>query len=163
VLEKKHSGSQLNLGGLSEVVLFDAINGSNELTTVQDWLRPHIRDDVTELGKQKTHTDADMKAFYATRPRFRGYFTHGFYETMYGDGSGQLRQWLTSEIRSSSKGLDATALKWLDWQYHVFGPIGPAAAPGDPFGPHEHLLASQNDGNKAGLIDEVLDTSSGPP
>jgi hypothetical protein len=156
VLEKKG----LSLGGVSEVVLFDAINGSNELETVKDWLRTHIQSDVGELGRKPTHTEADMKAFYAGKPRFRGYFTHGFYESMYGDDSGQLRQWLTSEISSQGKKLDNTAVKWLDWQYKVFGPIGPAE---QGFGPHEHLLGSQNDTKKAGLLDEILDLGSGPP
>jgi hypothetical protein len=158
-LEKKG----LSLGGLSEVVLFDAINGSNELEAVKDWLRPHIQSDVGELGKQASHTEDEMKTFYSGKPRFRGYFTHGFYESMYGDGSGQLRQWLTSEIQSRGKKLDKTALKWLDWQYKVFGPLGPQPTQADPYGPHEHLLATQNDAAKAGLLDEILDLGAGPP
>jgi hypothetical protein len=156
VLEKKG----LSLGGLSEVVLFDAINGDTELEAVKDWLRPHIHADVTELAQKASHTDAEMKTFYAGRPRFRGYFTHGFYATMYGDGSGQLRQWLTNEIQTTGNKLDKTALKWLDWQYKVFGPIGPDVK---GFEPHERLLGSQNDTAKAGLLDEILDLGAGPP
>jgi hypothetical protein len=47
----------------------------------------------------------------------------------------------------------------MDWQYKCLGPIGEKKK---GFGPHEHLLATPN-ANKAGLLAEVLDTSTGPP
>ena len=160
--KKPTSGSDAkNFGGLSEVVMFDAINGTNELSAVENWLTAHIASDMTTLKPQKTHTDDEMKKFYAGRTRFRGYFTHG-YKGFYGDDTG-LRKWLTNQLGTQGGELDATAQKWLAWQYRVIGPIGPVPTEKDPFGPHEHLLSSQNDSKKAGLLDEVLDTSTGPP
>lgn len=152
------ASTSTNFGGLSEFVMFDAINGSYELDAVQNWLKEHIASDVKELKKQKTHSDADMKKFYEARTRFRGYFTHG-YAVYYGDKA--LRKWLADQINSQASELDATAQKWLAWQYKVIGPIGEKPTDDDPYGPHEHLLATPND-NKAGLLAEVLDTSTGP-
>jgi hypothetical protein len=154
-LEKKaKSGTGSNFGGIAEMVLFDAINGSNELKAVKNWLTDHIASDVTALKSQKTHTDAEMKKFYADKTRFRGYFTFG-YRTLYDD----LPTWIPGEVHSKGKDLDDNALKWMEWQYKCMGPIGPEK---EGFDPHEHMLATPNV-NKAGLFAEVLDTSTSPP
>jgi hypothetical protein len=155
-LEKKPT-SGTNFGGLSEVVMFDAINGINELKAVKSWLTDHIANDVLGLKGKTTHSDDDMKKFYSDKTRFRGYFTHG-YKGLYDD----LPTWIPNEVETRGKDLDGTALKWMEWQYRVIGPIGPKPTAADPYGPHEHLLATPN-ANKAGLLAEVLDTSTSPP
>lgn len=160
---EKRSGGATASGGVTELVMFDSINGPNELKNVKNWLEAHIKQDVAVLGTKPSHTDAELKTHFEGRPRFRGYFTQGAYEPFYGDKKDGLRKWLTEHLNSEGGKLDAKAQKWLDWQYHVFGPIGPAPTEKEPFGPHEHLLSGKNDPRKAGLLDEVLDTTAGPP
>jgi hypothetical protein len=145
---------------VDEIILFDAINGSNEVTTVKDWLNGHIAADKTALKKMSTKADVD--SYFSTRPRFRGYFSWG-YKALYED----VKE-ITDEL--SKKESDKKDLSLLEYeqnkladQYRVFGPIGDKPTDGDDFRPHEKLMGAKRTEeagkpapSKVGILHEAL-------
>ncbi len=157
---KAKAGVNETAGGskvtLAEVVLFDAIHG-REINTVKSWLQDHITADLAALKPRGKPDAAQLKSYFATRTRFRGYYSPN-YQSTYED----LRKILNDALAPVRGQLGDAAQTWFEWQYRVSGPIG-VKDPTDAFGPHERLLAGRNEAGKAGLVDEMLDLSSQPP
>jgi hypothetical protein len=146
---------------VNQIILFDAINGSNESKTVQDWLQARIATDRRALAKQKTMTDVDN--YFKSRTAFRGYFSPGY------TGLYEKVKIITDELSKAktskpNPSVDEYKLNKLAEHYQVIGPIGEKVkpAPGkkrtaeEEFRPHEHLLGAKNDPSKYGLLYEAL-------
>jgi hypothetical protein len=59
---------------LRELVLFDAINGPNELSIVTDWVLSHLDADLKQLTRPG-NTAAEQTTYLSQSTRFRGYHT----------------------------------------------------------------------------------------
>jgi hypothetical protein len=145
---------------VDEIILFDAINGSNESNTVAAWLNEHIAADKKALEKIKT--EADVDSYFRTRARFRGYFSSG-YKSLYEDVKNITDKLSKKEKRKATLSLPEYKQDKLADQYRVFGPIGDKPADAADFRPHEKLIGavrSEEEGkpapSKTGILHEAL-------
>ncbi len=74
---------------IAEVVLFDAINGADELKSVRGWIMERLEADLDELSG--TATLADKTTYLATSTRFRGYYAS--YKDIYLSLEGSIIAW----------------------------------------------------------------------
>jgi hypothetical protein len=86
---------------MGELVLFDAINGPNELRTVTDWVRGRLRGDLHNLTIRPT--EADRLAYLASSLRFRGYYTGGGYATRYRALNASIHAWFGANAGALSR------------------------------------------------------------
>jgi hypothetical protein len=145
---------------VDEIILFDAINGSNESNTVAAWLNEHIAADKKALEKMKT--EADVDSYFRTRARFRGYFSSG-YKSLYEDVKNITDELSKKEKRKATLSLPEYKQNKLADQYRVFGPIGDKPADAADFRPHEKLIGTvrtEEEGkpapSKTGILHEAL-------
>ena len=145
---------------VDEIILFDAINGSNESNTVAAWLNKHIAADKKALEKMKT--EADVDSYFTTRARFRGYFSSG-YKSLYEDVKNITDELSKKEKRKATLSLPEYKQNKLADQYRVFGPIGDKPADAADIRPHEKLIGAvrtEEEGkpapSKTGILHEAL-------
>jgi hypothetical protein len=145
---------------VDEIILFDAINGSNESNTVTTWLNAHIAADKKALAKLTT--EADVDSYFKTRARFRGYFSAG-YKSLYEDVKNITDELSKKEKRKATLSLPEYKQNKLADQYRVFGPIGDKPADSNDFRPHEKLIGAvraEEEGrpapSKTGILHEAL-------
>lgn len=145
---------------VDEIILFDAINGSSESTTVTTWLNEHIAADKRALAKIKT--EADVDSYFRTRARFRGYFSSG-YKSLYEDVKSITDELSKKEKRKATLSLPEYKQNKLADQYRVFGPIGDKPAGAGDYRPHEKLIGAvraEEEGkpapSKTGILHEAL-------
>ena len=140
--------------GLSEIVLFDAINGPNELRAVKSWVDAEIKKDVKALrglpdDKQQTYLQNSM--------RFRGYYSaNSDYETRYTNLKGHIKDTINEELNAARKAktdkLDLSAAREKELRDNYENGIHEAG------NEHEKIMGS-------GKVKEALDAlpKSGAP
>jgi len=105
-------------GGLREIALFDAINGTNELASVRGWLWDSVNNDIDNLQRQPL---AKQKDYLKTVVVFRGYWEKtGDYPTLYTN-----LQKLRDELleRKAPDGIPDDIWAELGTHYLIFGPL----------------------------------------
>jgi peptidoglycan hydrolase-like protein with peptidoglycan-binding domain len=94
IAEMMNSPSRM-VSNLNELILFEAINGPNELATVKRWMTSRLDADRTALAA--IPAEADKLAFLRTSFRFRGYYVqHGSYQQRYQDLDQEMTQWFST-------------------------------------------------------------------
>ena len=118
--EKRKAARKANLpGGLREISLFDAINGTNELGSVRGWLWDSVNNDIDNLtGK----SEKQQREYLQTVVVFRGYYEKtGDYPTLY-ENLNKLRNELLAPAKRPDEIAEAIWTE-LGTHYLIFGPL----------------------------------------
>lgn len=87
---------------LGEIALFDAINGPNELSRVEAWVKARLNEDLTALTDPAA-TQATQDAYLNNHFMFRGYYSttaDGYYVTYYVPLKAMIDAWFNKNAKA---------------------------------------------------------------